>query len=285
MIVVTGAAGKLGHHVIEGLLQKVSADQIVAAVRNIEKSSDLAAMGVQLRQADYSRPETLASAFAGAEKVLLISSNEVGVRVAQHKAVIDAAKTAKVKLVAYTSILRADTSTLALAAEHLATEEILRSSGLSFVLLRNSWYLENHTEALGPALQHGVILGAAKDGRFAAASRADYGFAAATVLTGEGHENKGYELAGDQPYTLSELAAEVSKSAGVSVAYKNVTQSEYETALVGFGLPAPVAAILADSDAGAAKGELDSKDRDLHALLGRATTSLAEAVTAAVAKK
>ncbi|QHN02591.1 SDR family oxidoreductase [Granulicella sp. WH15] len=284
MIVVTGATGKLGHHVIKGLLKKVPATQIVAAVRNPEKASDLAALGVQLRQADYSKPVTLASTFAGAEKVLLISSNELGERVAQHKAVIDAAIAANVKLLAYTSILRADTSALALATEHLATEEHIRSSGLPFVLLRNGWYLENHTEVLGPALQHGTILGAAQDGKLASASREDYALAAATVLTGEGHENKVYELAGDNSYTLSELAAEVSKIASVPVAYKNLTPSEYETALLGFGLPAALASLLANSDAGAAKGELDSTSHDLQALLGRPTTTLTEAVHAAITK-
>jgi NAD(P)H dehydrogenase (quinone) len=157
MIVVTGATGKLGHHVIHELMKRVPAPQVVAAVRNIEKASDFAGLGIQLRHADYAKPETLAAAFAGAEKVLLISSNEVGQRVAQHKAVIDACITANVKLLAYTSVLRADTSTLGLAAEHLATEELIRRAGLPFVFLRNSWYLENHTEALGPALQHGVI--------------------------------------------------------------------------------------------------------------------------------
>jgi NAD(P)H dehydrogenase (quinone) len=284
MIVVTGATGKLGNHVIHELLKRVPAVEIVAAVRNIEKASELAALGVQLRQADYAKPATLASAFKGAEKVLLISSNEVGARVAQHQAVIDASVAAGVKLLAYTSFLRADTSTLGLAIEHLATEESIRNSGLPFVFLRNGWYLENHSEALSPALQHGSILGAAKDGRFASAARADYAAAAAAVLAQPGHENKTYELAGDQSYTLSELAAEVSRISATPVVYRNLTQQEYEAVLLGFGLPAPVAAMLADSDAGAANGELDSDARDLHSLIGRPSTTLTQAVTEAIAK-
>ena len=284
MIVVTGASGKLGHHVIRQLLKRVPAAQVVAAVRNIEKAPELTALGVHLREADYAKPATLATAFAGAEKVLLISSNEVGARVAQHQAVIDASIAAGVKLLAYTSLLRTDTSTLALAADHLATEEAIRRSGLSFVFLRNGWYLENHTEALGPALEHGAILGAAKEGRFSAATREDYATAAAAVLAGQGHENKVYELAGDESYTLAELAAEVSKAAGTTVVYQDLTQKEYEAALLGFGLPAPVAAILADSDAGAATGELESTARDLHTLIGRPTTTLAQAVSAAIGK-
>lgn len=282
MIVVTGATGKLGRHVIDTLLKSVAAKEIVAAVRDTAKASPLASLGVQVREADYSKPQTLDSAFAGADKVLLISSNEVGQRVEQHKAVIDACVKAKVKLLVYTSLLRADTSTLALAIDHLATERLIEVSGLASVMLRNGWYLENHTEALGPALQYGAIPGAAKDGRFAAASRKDYAAAAAAVLTGEGHEGKVYELAGDESYTLTELAAAVSSLAGKPVAYRNLSVDEYEATLVGFGLPPAVASILADSDAGAARGELDSTSRELHTLIGRATISLAETIKAAI---
>lgn len=283
MIVVTGATGKLGTHVIHALLKKVPASQIVAAVRSIDKASNLAALGVVLREADYGRPETLTAAFAGAEKVLLISSNQLGTRIAQHQAVIDAARAANVKLLAYTSLLRADTSRLSLASEHLATENYLRASGLPFVLLRNGWYLENHTENLAPALQHGAIIGAARDGKFAAAAREDYAQAAAAVLTSPGHENKIYELAGDTSYSLSELAAEVSRIAAKPVVYKDLGQPGYEAALTGFGLPAPIAAMLADSDAQAASGELDSNSRDLHHLIGHPTTPLADAIQAALA--
>ena len=281
MIVVTGATGKLGRLVIAGLLEKVLPAEIVAAVRTPEKAADLAARGVQVKQADYSEPETLHLAFAGAEKVLLISGSELlGGRVAQHQAVIEAAKSAGAALLAYTSILRANISTLALAREHKATEENIRASGLPFVFLRDGWYFENQTEALGPAVQHGAILGAAGEGRFASAARSDYAAAAVAVLTGLGHENKIYELAGDAPYTLSELAAEVSKQAGKPVAYNNLSPQDYQAALEGFGLPAALAAYLVDADLGAANGELDDSSGDLHRLIGRPTATLADAVAA-----
>ncbi len=282
MIVVTGASGKLGHHVIQQLLTQLPASEIVAAVRSPEQSQDLASLGVQLRHADYARPGTLAAALAGAEKLLLISSTALGQRLEQHSAVIDAARSTGVKLLAYTSILRAHTSTLALAAEHKATEQYLQASGLPFVLLRNGWYLENHTETLAPALEHGAILGAAGDGRFASASRADYAGAAVAVLTTPGHENKTYELAGDRAFTLSELAAAVSTAAGRQVVYNNLPPQAYEAALTGFGLPAPLASVLADADANAAKGELESTATDLSTLLGRPTTTLATALQAAL---
>ncbi len=282
MIVVTGATGKLGRLVVDGLLKKVAADEIVAAVRSPEKATELKALGVQVREADYGRPETLRTAFRGAEKVLLISSSEVGQRVVQHTAVIEAAKAAGVTLLAYTSLLHADTTTLVLAPEHKATEEAIRASGVPYALLRNGWYLENHTEALGPALAHGAVLGAAKEGRFASAARADYAAAAVTVLTKEGSANKTFELAGDQAYTLTELAAEVSKQSGKTVVYKDLPATEYAAALAGFGLPEPLAQMLAKADEGAAKGEINSDSPDLRTLIGRPTMTLAEAVQTAL---
>ena len=284
MIVVTGASGQLGQLVVEELLKTVPASQIVAAVRDPQKANDLATKGVIVRQADYAQPESLAAAFAGAEKVLLISSSEVGQRVAQHQAVINAARTAGVKLLVYTSILNAGSSNLVLAKEHKPTEEYLRNSGVPFTLLRNGFYTENHTGSLAAAVEHGAVLGAAKEGRFATATRADYAAAAAAVLTGNGHENKVYELGGDKPYTLAELAAEVSRQIGKPVAYKDLPQAEYAKALAGFGLPEELAGAIADADAGASRGELDTQSHDLSMLIGRPTTPLKQTVAAALAR-
>ena len=283
MIVVTGATGKLGRYAVAGLLEKVPASEIVAAVRTPEKAADLAALGVGVREADYDRPETLVSAFQGADKVLLISGNDLGAdRVAQHQAAIDAAKDAGVALLAYTSELRTDTSPLKLAAAHKETEQNIQNSGLPFVFLRNGWYFENQTMMLGPAIQHGAILGAAGEGRFASAAIADYAAAAVAVLTQSGQENKIYELAGDAPYTMAEMATEVTKQAGKPVAYNNLSPQEYQNALVGFGLPAFMAEYLVDAEVCAAQGELDDSSHTLHTLIGRPTGTLAEAVAAAL---
>ena len=281
MILVTAATGKLGRLVVEELLKKVPARQVVVGVRSPEKASELAARGVQVRKLDYSQPETLGPALAGVEKVLLISSNEVGQRAVQHQAVVDAAKKAGVRLLAYTSILHGDRSRLALAGEHKATEQAIRASGLPFVFLRNGWYFENYTENLGPALTHGALVGSAGAGRIAAATRADYAAAAAAVLAGAGHENKVYELAGDSPFTMSELAAEVSRGAGKPIAYSDLPQEQYLGVLVGAGLPGPYAEILVDADVGASQGELNDTSGDLRRLIGRPTTSLADAVAVA----
>ena len=282
MIVVTGATGQLGRLVIDSLLQSVPAKNIIAAVRDPEKAAAFSARGVQVRKADYTQPETLVKAFAGAEKLLLISSNEIGGRVAQHGAVIDAAVRSGVKLIAYTSVLHADSSPLGLATEHQETEALLRSSGLPFVLLRNGWYTENYAASVPAALAHGAVLGSAGEGRIASAARADYAAAAAAVLTAENQAGRVYELAGDTAYTLGEFAAEIARQAGKAVVYKNLPKSDYKSALTGFGLPEPVANLLADSDTGASKGALFDEGRQLSSLIRRPTTAMSRSVAAAI---
>lgn len=283
MIAITGATGQLGRLVIQNLLKTVPASEIIAAVRSPEKAADLAALGLQVRQADYTQPATLEAAFQGVDKLLLISSSEVGQRAPQHAAVIAAAKKAGVKLLAYTSILRADSSPLGLAAEHKETETMLRDSGIPFVLLRNGWYTENYTGSVGAAVQYGAVMGSAKDGRIASAARADYAAAAAAVLTKEGQAGKVYELAGDTAYTLTDLAAEIALQSGKPIVYKDMPEAEYKAALMQVGLPEGFAALLADSDVGASKGGLFDDGHQLSQLIGRPTTPLADVVKAALA--
>jgi len=282
MIVVTGATGQLGQLVIKALLKKVPAASIVAAVRNVEKAKDLAALGVQVRHADYSQPATWDAALKGVDKVLLISSSEIGQRSKQHKAVIDAAKRAGVKLLAYTSVLRADTSVLGLAGEHRETEADIRASGVPFVFLRNGWYTENYTAGVPTALSLGAVYGCAGDGRIASATRADYAEAAAVALTADNQAGKTYELAGDVAFTLTEFAAELSRQSGKAIGYVNLPEAEYKKALLGAGLPEFLAELLANSDTGVSKGALFDEGHQLSKLIGRATTPLATAVKAAL---
>lgn len=280
MIAITGASGQLGRLVIKQLLEKVPASDIVALVRDVNKVTDLSAKGVQVKAADYNQPEELASALQGVDKVLLISSSEVGQRAAQHRNVIDAAVKAGVKLVAYTSLLHADKSPLALAAEHQQTEALLKESGLPHVLLRNGWYTENYAASIPAALEHGVFIGSAGEGKITSATREDFAAAAVAVLTQEGQAGKVYELAGDEPYTLAELAAEISKQSGKNIGYQNLSEAEFTAALVSAGLPDVFAQIIADSDTGASKGGLFDGGKQLSRLIGRPTTPLSAVVKA-----
>lgn len=280
MIIVTGATGQLGRLVIASLLKKTAASNIVAAVRNVEKAKDIAALGVQVRQADYSQPASWDAALQGADKVLLISSSEIGQRMQQHRSVIDAAKRAGVKLLAYTSVLRADTSVLGLAGEHRETEAYIRACGVPFTFLRNGWYTENYAASIPAALSLGAVYGCAGDGRIASASRADYAEAAAVVLTSDNQAGKTYELAGDIAFTLSEFAAEISRQSGKAIGYVNLPEAEYKKALLGAGLPEFLAELLANSDTGVSNGALFDEGHKLSNLIGRATTPLAAVVKA-----
>lgn len=282
MIAITGASGQLGQLVVEELLKTVAADQLVAIVRNPAKIKAFAERGVQVRAASYEDKTALVQALRGVEKLLLISSSEVGQRAVQHHNVIEAAKEAGVKLIAYTSLLHADSSPLGLADEHIATEAMLKQSGIPFVLLRNGWYTENYLASVPPALQHGAFIGSAGEGKIASATRADYAAAAAKVMTLDNQAGKVYELAGDHGWTLSELTAELTKQSGTTVVYQNLPEADFKAALLGAGLPEGLAAMLANSDAGAAKGGLFEDSRQLSQLIGRPTTSLAESVRSAL---
>jgi NAD(P)H dehydrogenase (quinone) len=278
MYAITGATGQLGRLVIDALLKGVPADQIIAAVRNPAKARDLAERGVIVRKADYDRPETLATALVGVDKLLLISSTEVSGRLPQHRSVIEAAQRAGVSLLAYTSMLHADTSPATLATEHRQTEEVIAASTLPSVILRNGWYTENHLMALPAALEHGAFVGAAKDGRFSSAARKDYAEAAAVALMADGQAGKTYELAADQSFSMAELAAEVSRQSGKTVVYNDLPQNAYEGVLTGAGLPPDLAALLADADVAASHGALFDESHQLSRLIGRPTTPMESVV-------
>ncbi|HDG1675865.1 SDR family oxidoreductase [Kluyvera ascorbata] len=278
MIAITGATGQLGQHVIANLLNTTAANQLVAVVRNPAKAEALSQKGIVVRQADYGDEAALTKALQGVDKLLIISSSEVGQRAPQHRNIINAAKAAGVKFIAYTSLLHADKSPLGLHVEHVETEKMLADSGIPYALLRNGWYTENYLASAPAALEHGVFIGAAGEGKIASATRADYAAAAARVIAEEGHAGKVYELAGDHGWTLGELAAELAKQSGKKVVYQNLSQADFAAALKSVGLPAGLADMLADSDVGASKGGLFDDSHTLSKLIGRPTTPLAESV-------
>jgi NAD(P)H dehydrogenase (quinone) len=279
-IAITAATGHLGRLTADELLRRVPADQVVLVVRDPTKAAGFAERGVTIRQGDYGDPATLDGAFDGVRKLLLISGNEVGKRVAQHTNVLRAAKAAGVEHVIYTSAPHADTTTLSLAPEHKATEQVIRDSGLAFTFLRNNWYTENYADRIATALATGTFVGAAGEGRVASATRADFAAATAAVLAGSCHENQVYELSGDVAWSFPELAAAVTAASGREVTYQNLSVEKFTEVLVAAGLPEGTAAFAAHLDGEIAEGVLDDATDDLRRLIGRPTTPLAEAVPA-----
>jgi NAD(P)H dehydrogenase (quinone) len=277
-IAITGATGQLGRLAITAL--KARGQSPIALVRDPAKAADLHS---ETRAFDYKATDTLAPAVAGVTTLVLISSNDVDDRIGQHRNVIAAAKAAGVTRIAYTSLLRADTSPMLLAADHKATEESIRASGLTFTVLRNGWYTENHTGSLAGAIAAGALIGAAGAGRFSAAARADYAEAIAVTAATSGHDNAIYELAGDTAYTYADMAAEVSRLTGKSIAYNDLTPETYAGILQSFGLPAGFAHVLADSDVQAGHGALFEGSRTLSRLIGRPTTPFTATVAEALA--
>lgn len=278
-IAITGATGQLGQLVVNKLKEKVSATDVVALVRSPSKAADL---GIESREADYNNPETLESALSGIDTLVLISGSEVGKRIAQHRAVIEAAKKNGIKWILYTSILHADTSKISLAEEHLATEKELQESNIAYTILRNGWYTENYTGSIPGALAGGAFIGSAGAGKLSTAARADYAEAIVAVLTSEGHSNQIYELAGDEAWTLSDLAAEISRQSGREIPYVNMTEQEYAQALAGFGLPEALAQSIAGWDMAASQGDLFDDGGQLSKLIGHPTTPLSLVVANAL---
>ena len=282
MITVTAATGRYGQLVVDALLKRgVPAAGIVAAVRDPHKAAGLAKQGVQVREADYDRPETLLPAFTGASKLLLIPSAVFGQRYPQMQHAVTAAAAAGAGLIAYASFVNTATSTLRLGEEHKQAEAAIRASGLPFVLLRNGAYTEMHTETLGPALQYGAILGSAGDGKVSAATRADLAEAAAAVLASDGHEGSVYELGGTA-FTMADLAAEVSRQTGKHIVYQDMPVDDYAKTLTAAGIPESFAGLLADTSLAIAHGDWYTDSTDLQQLIGRPSTPLADVVTAAL---
>lgn len=273
-IAITGATGQLGKYVIEFLLKTENAQNIVALVRDLDKAQSLKQQGIDVRYFNYDEPESLAPVLQGVDKLLLISANEVGRRTQQHQAVIEAAKQAQVKHLVYTSLLNATLSPLSLAKEHQETEAFIQHSGLNYTLLRNNWYSENYLATLPQIIEQGILYGAAGEGKISSASRQDYAEAATKVLTSSGHQQKIYELAGSENYTLAEVAKIISQASGKTIHYQNLTAQEYTDALLAAELPEGLVHVIVDADLQAAQGAMYSESKDLKNLISHTTTSI-----------
>lgn len=272
---ITGATGQLGRLVVGKLKEKADFGSIVALVRNTEKAKDL---GVEAREFDYNKPETLAESLKGIDQLLLISGSDIGQRARQHANVVNAAQQAGVKRIVYTSLLHTGNTTVSLAEEHQPTEKSVIESGIPYTILRNGWYTENHTNSISGVLAGGAVFGSAGNGKFSSAARADFAEAAVVVLTAPGHEGKIYELAGDGAYTLAEYAAEIAKQTGKNIVYNNLPVGEYAKVLESFGLPGFIAEAIAGWDVSTSKGDLFDDSHTLSKLIGRPTTPLSEVV-------
>ena len=276
---ITGATGHLGRLVVEKLKERVDPKIIVALVRTPEKVSDNA---IEARRFNYDEPDNLSKSLEGIDHLLLISGSEVGKRRQQHENVIKAAKQAGVKWIVYTSLLHTDKSTISLADEHRATEAALKASGIAHTILRNGWYTENYTASITASVKNGAFIGCAGDGKISSAARDDYAEAAVVVLTSVNQQGKVYELAGDKHYTLTELAAEVSRQTGIKIHYKNLTEQEYAATLTSFGMPDELAKAIAGYDAAASRNDLFDDSKQLSQLIGRSTTTLAQSIKEAL---
>jgi NAD(P)H dehydrogenase (quinone) len=270
-VLVTGATGQLGSRIVQHLAKQLPAGSVVAGGRNAAK----APVGVEFRKLDYTDPASIDAALVGVNRVVLVSGTDVGKRVPQHKAVIDAATRAGVQLLGYTSILKADSNPFLLATEHRGTEEVLAAGKLPYILLRNGWYSENYTSTAAMTIQAGVIRSASANARFSTAPRDDYAAAAAALILRDDHKpGQAYELAGSSNFSKQELAELLSRKSGKQVVVENLSESEYVASLVQVGLPEPIAKILADSDSKSAAGWLFDDSRTLERAIGRPTVTL-----------
>ncbi|WP_139488824.1 SDR family oxidoreductase [Brevibacillus dissolubilis] len=277
-LLVTGATGKLGSKVVEALLKTVPTSQLAVSVRNPEKAEHLRAQGVEVRHGDFDHPETLDAAFAGIDRLLIISADgDNETRIRQHTHAVEAAARAKVGFIAYTSLGNATESQLFLAATHQATEAAILKTGIPYSFLRNNWYLENETASIQAVMAGAPWLTSAGSGKVGWAPRQDYAEAAAAVLAGDGHENTTYELSGPL-LTQEELASALGTVLGKEVSVQQVDDATYADVMKGAGVPDFVIPILVAIQQGIREGSLEIESNDFEKLLGRPVTPINEAL-------
>jgi NAD(P)H dehydrogenase (quinone) len=278
-MLVTGATGKLGTKIVETLLKTVPASQIAVSVRNPEKAEGLRARGVEVRQGDFDRPETLDSAFAGIDRLLLISADgDNETRVRQHTDAVAVAERAGVKFIAYTSVANASESTIFLAPPHVAAEEAILKTGIPYSFLRNNWYLENEISSIQGVLAGAPWVTSAGSGKVGWALQQEYAEAAAAVLAGNGHENTVYELSG-KLMTQEELVAALGTVLGKEVPVQQIDDAAYADIMKGAGVPEFVIPFLVEIQKGIREGALEIESNDFEKLLGRPVTPIREALT------
>lgn len=268
-IMVTGASGHLGSAVVERLRRHLPPRLVVAGTRAPHRASRLRAHGVDVRGCDFDDAESLEAAFRGIERLLIVSTDgDNATRLRRHLSAVDAALRAGVRFIAYTSLVKADSSPMALAGVHRSTEARIRETGIPYSFLRNNWYIENETGSLQAALAGQPIVTAAGAGRIGWVSRDDLAEGAAAVLAGSGHENSLYELSGP-PRTYAAFAQAVGNVLGRDVPVLRMGDVEYGQMIAGFGLPLYIVELLVDAQRAMRQGAMDIESGDLEYLLGR----------------
>lgn len=278
-VLVTGATGMLGAKVVEALLERISTEQLVVSVRDPVKAEYFKEQGIEVRQADYEDPNSLERAFTGIDRLLLISSQgDDETRIRQHSNVIYAAEKTGVGLLVYTSVTKAESSSLPVAEVHHQTEAAILKSGIPYTFLRNNWYVENEISVVKNVLAGGPVLTAAESGRVGWVPRVDYAEAAAAVLASGEHVNKIYELSG-VPSSYADMARELTSILGRRVIVRNVDDKTYQEVLIANGTPDVMAEFSLDIQKAIRKGDLDIESEDLPRLMGRPAISLKQSLT------
>ena len=273
MYLVTGAAGHLGKAVINHLLTtyNVPANKIIAATRDVSKIADLAAKGVHVRSADFDHQENLVTAFEGATRLLLISTDamEPGKREVQHLKAVSAAEMAGVSHIVYTSIIKAATSAVSFASDHVNTEKFIAAAKIKgHTILRNNWYFENLFFSIPNALKSGTQYSAAGQSKIAHIARDDLARAAAAALASDKNERATYELSGGREYTTDQIAALVSKATSKPLAVVHVPVEGLVQGMLSHGLPEGMARMFASFDDAIAKGGMSGTAVDFKKLTG-----------------
>ena len=278
-LLVTGATGKFGTKVVETLLKTVPASQLAVSVRNPEKAEELRARGVEVRQGDFDHPETLDAAFAGVDRLLLVSADgDNETRIRQHANAVAAAERAGVGFIAYTSLANAQESQNLFAPTHQATEEAILKTGIPYSFLRNNWYLENEISSIQGVLAGAPWVTSAENGKVGWALQQDYAEAAAAVLSGKGHENTIYELSG-KVLTQEEIAAALGSVLGKEITVQQVDDATYADIMQAAGVPDFVIPILVEIQRSIRVGSLDVESNDFEKLLGRPATPINEGLS------
>lgn len=276
-IIITGASGHLGRLTAEVVLDLVPTSEVVLTTRHPEALSDFAGRGAEVRKADFDRPETLGEAFAGGERLLLISTDAVGHRVSQHRAAIEAAREAGVRHVAYTSYLNpVEENPAVITPDHRETEKALRESGLAWTALRNAFYAEYQVPAGAQAIAAGRLVHNNGDGRIAYVSREDCAAAAAAVLTTDGHDDRAYDITGPEPLSQDDVASLLSKVSGRPIEAVAVDDEAFVQGLTAAGVPEPAARAFATYGRAIREGYLDEAPGAVENLTGRPPRSLRE---------